>query len=95
MSPDGTYHTALEALEARGYRQDRHQPFRFFREVPVDDVKIVVEVDFLAGEYGGTGSARRTQRVQDIRARKARGCDLVFSDPVEMKLDTILKSTLP
>ena len=24
--PDGTYHTALEALEARGYRQDRHQP---------------------------------------------------------------------
>ena len=37
-----------------------------------------MEVDLLAGEYGGTGKSHRTQSVQDVRARKARGCDLVF-----------------
>jgi hypothetical protein len=37
-----------------------------------------VEVDLLSGEYGGTGRSHRTQPVQDVRARKARGCDLVF-----------------
>ncbi|MEA3485401.1 MAG: hypothetical protein U9R03_01695, partial [Candidatus Aerophobetes bacterium] len=34
-----------------------------------------VEVDFLAGEYGGTGKMHRTQKAQDIRARKTRGCE--------------------
>lgn len=38
-----------------------------------------MEVDLLAGEYQGTGARHRTQKVQDVRARKARGCDLVFS----------------
>ena len=37
-----------------------------------------MEVDILAGEYEGTGRSRRHQRVQSIRARKARGCDLAF-----------------
>jgi hypothetical protein len=49
-----------------------------------------VEVDFLAGEYGGTGRGHRTQKVQDLQARKARGADLVFDSPVEMTLDGTL-----
>ena len=35
-------------------------------------------MDFLAGEYGGTGKSRRTQKALDIQPRKARGCDLAF-----------------
>ena len=80
--PEALYATLLRALTSRGYRQDPRQPFRLFRQVPVPDrPPIVVEVDLLAGEYGGTGPGHRTQPVQDARARKARGCDLVFSNP--------------
>ena len=38
-------------------------------------------MDFLAGEYGGTGKSRRTQKALDMQPRKARGCDLVFQIP--------------
>ncbi|MCZ7625382.1 MAG: hypothetical protein M5R38_05700 [Candidatus Methylomirabilis sp.] len=86
--PDDSYRTILQALAARGYRQDRTQPFRFFREVTVSGRDpVVVEVDLLAGEYGGTGPDHRTQPVQDVRARKARGCDLVFTEPVSASLE--------
>jgi hypothetical protein len=80
--PEASYTTLLRALTGRGYRQDARQPFRFFREVRVSGrAPVVVEVDLLAGEYGGTGPGHRTQPAQDTRARKARGCDLVFADP--------------
>lgn len=50
-----------------------------------------MEVDFLAGEYGGTGRQHRTQVVQDMKPRKARACDLAFQNPVEV----VLEGTLP
>ena len=76
--PEASYQTLLKALTRRGYRQGG-QPFQFFRDVPFSDRDpIIVEVDLLAGEYGGTGRSHRTQVVQDARARKTRGCDLVF-----------------
>lgn len=87
-----TYNTLLELLARRGYRIDEDQPFRFFRDVSLDDSPpVTVEIDFLAGEYGGTGKGHRTQRVQNIRARKTRGCDFVFNDTVEI----LLKGELP
>lgn len=83
-----TYRTILEALHRRRYRQDAKQPFRFFRDIPaVGRDPITIEVDFLAPEYGGTGPGHRTQPVQDVRARKARGCDLVFSNPVSVTVE--------
>lgn len=86
--PEASYRTILEGLTDRGYRQDAANPFRFFREVPVAGrPPVTVEVDLLAGEYGGTGPGHRTQAVQDVRARKARGCDLAFPDPVQVSLE--------
>ena len=42
-------------------------------------------MDFLAGEYGGTGAKHRHQQVQpDLRARKARGCELAFAYRTEI-----------
>jgi hypothetical protein len=41
----------------------------------------IVKVDFLAGEYGGTGKSHRTQKILEMRPRKARGCDLAFEIP--------------
>ena len=45
-----------------------------------------VEVDFLSGEYGGTTRKHRTQKVQDMLVRKARGSDLVFTRATEISL---------
>lgn len=78
--PEASYQTLLKALTSRGYRRGG-QPFQFLRDVPSSDrYPITVEVDLLAGEYGGTSRSHRTQVVQDARARKARGCDLVFEN---------------
>jgi len=86
--PEDTYRTILKTFVTRGYRQDTAQPFRFFRTIKIAGGGTVdVEVDLLAGEYGGTGPGRRTQRVQDVRARKARGCDLVFANHVEVAVE--------
>ncbi len=85
---DESYHTILGVLSRRGYQQDQEQPFRFFRNVPTPDGrKVRVEVDFLAGEYGGTTKGHRTQIVQDVRARKARGCDLAFDDTITVSIE--------
>lgn len=101
--PDDTYQTILKAFLKRGYTQDKEQPFRFFRKVEVEgafqadafksdafQVPITVEVDLMAGEYGGTGKGHRTQKVQDIRARKVRGCDLAFDSSITVTLEVEL-----
>lgn len=86
--PDETYQTILKAFLRRGYTQDKDQPFRFFRKVHVEGSDPVdVEVDLMAGEYGGTSKGHRTQKVQDIRARKARGCDLAFDSSITVNLE--------
>ena len=89
--PEESYRTILEAFATREYRQDPIQPFRFFREVPVaGQAPVTVKIDLLAGEYGGTGAGHQTQPVQDVRARKTRGCDLAFSNPVRVSVEGIL-----
>lgn len=59
---DQSYRTILEHLKNSGYEQDEVQPFRFFRKVTLEDARTyTVEVDFLAGEYGGSGRGHRAQ----------------------------------
>ncbi|MDO8635499.1 MAG: hypothetical protein Q7R34_04525 [Dehalococcoidia bacterium] len=93
---DDTYQTVLKTLKSRGYYQkEGEQPFivyRFYRDVVNETGKdITVQIDLTAGEYGGTGKGHRHQKIQDAQARKSRGCDLVFDNPVKVKL----KGTLP
>ena len=86
--PDDTYQTILKAFLKRGYIQDKEQPFRFFRKVKIEGADpINVEVDLMAGEYGGTGKGHRMQKVQDVRARKVRGCDLAFDTSITVTLE--------
>ena len=75
------YKSIAELLIARGYRQGK-QPFIFHRDVLINDHTVTVQVDFLAGEYEGTGTKHRTQKVVDLRPRKARGMDLAFENPI-------------
>lgn len=77
------YQTIRKLLLRRGYVEGK-QPFIFHREVRSGGRLIGVEVNFLAGEYEGTGRSRRTQKVQDVRARKARGSELALKMAVEV-----------
>lgn len=81
------YATIQALLTRRGYEQDPRQPFIYHRTVVVHGNPIKVEVDFLAGEYEGTGAKHRTQAVHQGRARKARGCDLAFDLYVETNIE--------
>lgn len=83
------YKSILQLLLGRGY-QPGEQPFIFFRTVKLGEQTIEVEVDFLTGEYFGTTRSHRTQKVQDIRPRKARGCDLALSLVTEVSLSGTL-----
>lgn len=80
------YKTILRLLKDRGYEEGA-QPFIFFRKLVVEGQEIVVQVDLLAGEYEGATKKHRHQKIQDVHARKARGCDLAFKHPIEIKLE--------
>jgi hypothetical protein len=68
-------------LRQHGYVPDQQQPFIIRKNVRGQ----TVQVDFLAGDYGGTSKSRRTQKVLDLQPRKARGCDLAFQiEPVRV-----------
>lgn len=84
-----SYKTILSLLTERGYKQGR-QPFIFYREVNISGQDVVVQVDFLAGECLGTGVSHRTQKVQDLRPRKARGADIAFINPIAIDLVGLL-----
>lgn len=77
------YRTIRQLLLDKGYVQDNRQPFIFRREIN----SVIVEVDLLSGEYGGTGKSRRHQKILDTHLRKARGCDIAFDDPEIIRLE--------
>lgn len=80
------YQTLHKLLTNHHYLVDRDQPFIYRRPIVMDGKNITVQVDLLSGEYGGTGKERRTQTVQDVRPRKARGADLAFDEPVHVRI---------
>jgi len=82
------YKTILEILKKkRYYQKPDKQPFVFFRDITDEKGhSMTIELNLLSGEYGGTGRSHRHQTVQDVRARKARGCDLVFDNAVKVKI---------
>lgn len=68
------YRMIGEILRQHRYTQDERQPVVFRKIVRGQ----TVQVDFLAGEYGGTVKSRRAQNALDMQPRKVRVCDLVF-----------------
>ncbi len=85
--PDVTYRTILQLLEKQGYEKNPEQPFIFYRTIKNESgILTKVQIDLLSGEYGGTGKTHRTQKIQDVRARKARGADLAFQYSSIVKL---------
>ena len=87
---DKSYKSILELIKRRGYTQGS-QPFIFNRNIKTTNgATYSIEVDLLSGEYGGTNKSHRTQRVQDVNARKARGCDLAFKHNISISVKSIM-----
>jgi hypothetical protein len=80
------YRTIRDHLAAHAYEEGA-QPFIFFRTVTIGGQPVKVQVDFLAGEYQGTSKSHRHQKVQTLKARKARGSDLVFEMSEQVKIE--------
>jgi len=93
LIPEQDYQTIADILEERGYknRKDRkaniiHASYeRTFTDE--NNNEQIIQVDFLASEYGGSSKNKRHQRIQDMLARKGRGVDLVFESCVERELE--------
>lgn len=96
------YKSIERILLSHGYRRDEKQPYIYHRTVKLtrEDAnvesntkvkdEIDVEVDLLSGEYAGTTRGHRHQRIQDINARKVRGCDLAFGMYTEVQIEGTL-----
>ena len=83
---DEAYKGIHDLLLERKYTQGK-QPFIFHRSVNIEGTEVSVQVDLLSGEYEGTSKRHRHQKIQEIRARKVRGCDLAFDDPIELTIE--------
>jgi hypothetical protein len=81
--PEDSYETILEMLTRLGYVQRQNAsgktiPASFEKTIQARGTPFTMQIDFLAGEYGGTAKSHRHQRIQDMLAHKGRGVDLAF-----------------
>ncbi|MEX2213968.1 MAG: nucleotidyl transferase AbiEii/AbiGii toxin family protein [Phycisphaeraceae bacterium] len=81
------YKQISEMMELLEFKVDPKNRHRFARMLVVSGESITIHVDMLALEYGGRGKKHQHQHVQNIEARKARGCDLAFEHPLDMKVE--------
>ncbi len=86
---EDNYKGIKDLLLDRDYKEGK-QPFIFHRTVNIDGTDVTVQIDLLSGEYEGTGKSHRHQKVQELLARKVRGCDLAFENPIEVTIEGYL-----
>lgn len=83
-----SYDNIEKTLSRVGYRKHPEKYFSFIRDVNIADVIFSVDIDFLAGKYGGTAKNRRSQHLSGLRAIKATGGDFAFdAPPVKKKIE--------
>lgn len=78
---DEGYQNMARILQDSGYREHPDKYFSFVKTIEVEGIPYDVDVDILAGMYGGTQSKKRSQHVQGIKALKATGGNLAFDFP--------------
>lgn len=78
---DSGYQTMAKILLRNGYEEHPEKYFSFVKTVEIDGEEYAVDVDILAGIYGGTTKKKRSQHVQGIKALKATGGNFAFEFP--------------
>ena len=72
-------------LLKNGYIKHQEKYFSYVKRVVVNEISYDVDVDLLAGRYGGTSEDHRSQHVNGLRALKATGGNFAFEiRPVEV-----------
>lgn len=85
---DSGYQTMAKILLENGYKEHPEKYFSFVRVVEIDGIDYVVDVDILAGMYGGTQKKKRSQHIQGIKALKATGGNFAFEfEPQKIKVE--------
>lgn len=80
---DEGYQNMSRILKSNGYKEHPDKYFSFVKTIDIDGISYDVDVDILAGMYGGTQSKRRSQHVQGIKALKATGGNFPFEFPAQ------------
>lgn len=78
---DAGYQTMARLLLRNGYREHPEKYFSFIKSVEVRGKKYDVDVDILAGMYGGTKKEKHSQHIQGMTALKATGGNFAFEFP--------------
>ena len=87
---DSGYQTMSRILIKNGYKEHPEKYFSFIKSVEIDGISYDVDVDILAGMYGGTQKKNRSQHVQGIKALKASGGNFAFEfDPQTVKVEAL------
>ena len=85
---DEGYKTMARILLSNGYMEHPDKYFSFVKQVVINGVPFDVDVDILAGIYGGTRKGKRSQHVQGLKAMKATGGDFAFKfEPRQVTLE--------
>lgn len=80
---DEGYQNMARILQNSGYQEHPDKYFSFVKTIEVEGVLYDVDVDILAGMYGGTQPKKRSQHVQGVRALKATGGNFAFDFPAQ------------
>lgn len=75
---DDGYQTMARILLKNGYKEHPEKYFSFVKTVRIGETDFDVDVDILAGMYGGTQNGKRSQHVQGVKALKATGGNFAF-----------------
>lgn len=85
---DAGYQTLAKLLLKNGYEEHTKKYFSFLKRVTVNGTQYDVDVDILAGMYGGTQNIKRSQHVQGIKALKVTGGNFAFEfAPQQIKVE--------
>lgn len=85
---ESSYLSIERILVKNGYKKHLEKYFTFVKEVTVGGELYNVDLDIMAGMYGGTAESRRSQHIQGLKALKATGGNFAFEvPPIEVKID--------
>jgi len=85
---DEGYQTMARILLKNGYEEHPDKYFSFLKHVMINGTQYDVDVDILAGMYGGTRKQKRSQHIQGVKALKATGGDFAFKfEPQHVKVE--------
>ena len=73
-----------------GYESHPEKYFSFIKHLSINNIQYDIDVDLLAGIYGGTQKKKKSQHVQCIKALKATGGNFAFKFiPQRVKVESI------